>query len=221
MTRPQSASEAFVASLPDATRARFEPVFSPLVEIVPLPLTVTINAHDSAVFSSANGVRAAPDGQGRIAYCIGSATTKVAQDRGWDARQMGTDADGLVKNLRSVAPENNLLHLSGVHTRGDVAGRLAKAGLNIKNIAVYDQRLCPLTPEASQIIATAAQVVVPLFSPRTAAQFLKVTPNTASVHAVALSAAIAAVLPADALASLTIATHPDAQSMGAALSHVA
>lgn len=219
LTRPQAASEAFLARLPAPLRARLAPVFSPLIRIEHLSPTLSMGPQDGAVFTSANGVNAGPDGLGRTAYCVGPATTAAAQARGWTAGQAGTDADSLVATLQSLHPTTRLFHLSGVHTRGDIAHRLAQAGLRISHVALYDQQLCPLTKAATQVIATAPRVIVPLFSPRTAAHFATSAPRLSSVHAIALSPAVAQELPRAALADLTIAARPDAQAMGDALAN--
>jgi len=220
MTRPRSASQAFLDRLPAPVCARFRPIISPLIEIVSLDISVALSGDDGVIFSSANGVQAAPDGDGRAAFCVGSATTRVAQQRGWAARQSGTDADSLIATLIATRPARRLVHLSGLHTRGDIAARLSAAGLLAEHIALYDQRLCGLTPEAAKSISCAPMVVVPLFSPRTAAQFAHVAPRTSSVHAVAFSPAVAGALDGATLSGLTIATHPNAQAMGAALANL-
>lgn len=217
MTRPRSASQAFLDLLPAPVRAGFRPIVSPLIEIADLGAPVALSRDDGVIFSSANGVHAAPDGDGRAAFCIGPSTTHAAEQRGWAAVQSGTDADTLVANLTASKPGRRLVHLSGMHTRGDVAARLSAAGLMAEHIALYDQRLCGLTPEAAQAISDAPLVIVPLFSPRTAAHFARIAPRTSSVHALALSPAVADALGGAPLSGLTIATHPNAQAMCVAL----
>ncbi len=217
MTRPRAASEGFVTTLPENVRAQLNPVFSPLIDIIPMQNDAKIGPQDSAVFSSRNGVEAAPEGHGRAAYCIGPATTEAALAKGWNAQQVGSDADGLVNALRSMQPKDRLVHLSGRHTRGDISGKLSQAGLNISNVPIYDQILRPLSDEAQQAILNARRAIVPLFSPRTAAQFVKTAPTLHSVQVIALSAAVGHEIPVKAVYSLNVAAHPDAQAMGAAL----
>ena len=217
MTRPRAASDAFVTALPDHLRARLDPVFSPLIDIVPTTHRLEMGPQDSAVFSSRNGVQAGPDGDGRNAYCIGPATTQAALEKGWAARQVGHDADSLVQTLQESAPKGRLVHLSGTHTRGDIADRLSRTGMNIANVAVYDQILRPLSQEAQDVILSAPLVIVPLFSPRTATQFVKTAPTLRSVRAIALSPAVASELPALTGICLSVAERPDAQAMSAAL----
>ena len=217
MTRPLPASEAFLRTLPPDLLDRLNPVFSPLIEIVPLHPTDPMADADAAVFSSANGVAAAPAGHGRTAYCVGPATTAAAQAHGWDARQCGATANDLVETLTRTAPTQRLVHLSGRHTRGDVAARLTAAGLKVQHIALYDQRQCALSDQAKDSILRENRVIVPLFSPRTATQFATEVPRRASVHVIALSAAVADALGARPWGGVTIADSPDARAMGAAL----
>ncbi|MEM6373206.1 MAG: uroporphyrinogen-III synthase [Pseudomonadota bacterium] len=220
LTRPRAAADRFFASLPKELRAQFDPVFSPLIEIVPLDAEAPIGARDGAIFSSANGVAAAPPGAGRIAYCIGPTTTKAATQQGWTAIQSGKNADGLVAALTDLRPGAHLVHLSGINTRGDIAERLCAAGLSVSHVALYDQALCPMTQEAQHLIATAHEVVCPLFSARTATQFVACAHQLSSVHVVALSPAVAQVFSATTPRSLSIADTPDAQSMGVSLAEV-
>lgn len=217
MTRPLGASQRFVAQLPPDVQARLVPVYSPLLRIAPLNAVVAMSSKDAAIFSSVNGVDAAPDGAGRKAYCIGKATTAAATLRGWEATQCGVDAQSLVATLLAAPPAQRLFHLSGRHTRGDIAGHLTQAGLTVERVVVYDQHLCDLTPEAIQAIDREKRVLVPLFSPRTAAQFVSVAPRTISIHIVALSQAVADATGGAAFAGMTIAQRPDATAMGIAL----
>lgn len=217
MTRPRAASDAFVATLSKAVRAQLDPVFSPLIDIIPVQSDVDMGPQNSAVFSSRNGVMVGPEGGGRVAYCIGPATTKAALEKGWNARHVGHDADSLVDALQAMRPQGPLVHLSGRHTRGNITGRLAQTGLNITNIAVYDQILRPLSDEARQVILNASRVIVPLFSPRSATQFVQSAPTLRSVQVIALSTAVAREIPGHAVLSVIVTARPDAQAMGAAL----
>ena len=217
MTRTRRASETFLAGLPGAVLGRFSPIFSPLIDIVPIQADINMTGTDAAIFTSVNGVNAGPDGQGRIAYCVGPATTQAAIAKGWAAEQSGVDAHALVETLGTIQPPQRLFHLSGRHTRGNIVGQLRDIGLNIRNIALYEQQLCPLSAEAAGLIRNENRVIVPLFSPRTAAQFATVAPRTSSVHILAMSRAVADALGPLPLLGLSIADRPDAQSMGAAL----
>jgi len=217
LTRPRRAAQAFYDGLAPTLRDRLRPVFSPLLDIVPVAGRVVLRATDAAIFTSANGVAHGPDGEERLAYCVGPATTAAAQDRGWIAHQVGVDAQSLIAGLITWAPDGPIYHLSGTHTRGNVAERLKAAGLNVTQVAVYDQRLVPLCDAACDVIRRENRVIVPLFSPRTAQQFANTAPRATSIHVVALSDAVAEAANGIASDRVRIASAPNASAMGDAI----
>lgn len=215
MTRPRAASEAFVRLLPKDASERIRPVFAPLIGIVACNAKVPMGPDDAAIFTSFNGVGQGPNGLGRRAYCVGPATTSAARKRGWNARELGETANELVAALLQERPDQRLFHLSGTHTRGDVASRLAQAGLLASNIAVYDQTAFELSDEACALLSRPRPVLVPLFSPRTASLFAAAAPapatNCASV--IALSDTVAQALGSFCPVNLSIASAPNADAM--------
>ena len=218
MTRPRSASERFVGSMPERLRGAVDVVIAPLMEIVPLSGAVDLQGLCGVIFTSANGVAAAatlgvrPD---LPCYCVGDATADAARQSGWRAESMGPTADALVSALLSRAPEGPLVHLRGVHARGDVAERLTAGGLPTRDRSVYDQRLLPLGSEA--VAALSRPTLAPLFSPRSARHFAQVCPHPRKVAAVALSDAVAAELDGIALARIEVSETPDAHSLAKAI----
>lgn len=220
LTRPEPASKAFFDSLDTGTRQRVRPIISPLIDIVALDVPLSIAPQEGVIFTSANAVRLAPPGNGRRAFCVGAATTDAARHNGWTAQQSGTDAKTLVSQLIAAPPAQPLIHLSGRHTRGDIAEHLQRAGLVVRNIAIYDQHLRPLAQPAADAILQNDRVIVPLFSPRTAAQFASAVPRPISCHIISLSQAVADTLGTADWGELTIVRDPTAQAMGAALAKV-
>jgi uroporphyrinogen-III synthase len=85
-----------------------------------------------------------------------------------------------------------LIHLHGEHTRGDVAKRLNSAGIETHEAVIYRQEALPLSAEVIALIGGADPVVLPLYSPRSAALvgagISRVGPN---VRAIAMSPAVA------------------------------
>ncbi|MEX0308626.1 MAG: uroporphyrinogen-III synthase [Tateyamaria sp.] len=215
MTRPIDQARQFVEAMPDDLRAQVAPVFSPLIDIVPNTSPASMADDEAALFTSANGVRHAPPGAGRAAFCVGRATTTLAASHGWAAHQMGEDADGLVRSLLADPPAAALVHLRGQHTRGAITDRLAHAGLQVRSHVVYDQVLKHLSEAARKALLREQIALVPLFSPRTATQFAKEAPRATSMRVIALSAAVAeACEPLDVAA---VADRPDATAMYEAL----
>lgn len=217
LTRPTRASLSFWSSLTADLQADLDPVVSPLLTIGELAPEDGFPVTDAVVFSSANGVAHGPKGDGRTAYCVGKATAEEATRQGWDGQCAGATADELVATLSAMSERPSLLHISGQHTRGDIVGRLHDAGFAIHHAIAYDQSLEPLTPAAYRIFAEAQPCLVPIFSPRTAAQLVSAAPNLESAHLIALSRPIAMSLAKTNCASLTIAEEPTADAMRAAV----
>lgn len=220
MTRPRAAARAFLASLPKDITAQVTPVYSPLMAIKALGETMTFTPDDAAIFTSANGVVHGPVGDGNRAFCVGEATTKAAADAGWVAEMRGQTADMLVDSILRNKPDQKLIHLCGTHTRGNIVGRLTGYGIIAKNVAVYDQVAQPLTAEARALVAQETPVLVPLFSPRTAALFALEVPRAGSMHIILLSEAVKNELDEHMYASATVADAPDADAMRKTLSRV-
>ena len=196
---------------------QLEPVFAPLLQIVGLPFSEPAEPSDAVVFSSTNGVRHGPLGDGRLAFCVGAATTQAAQDAGWMSRMAGQTADELVETLSTAPDRPTLVHISGQHTRGDIVGRLSDAGYTIRHAIVYDQALMDMPEEAKALLSSANAILIPVFSPRSAQQLRSTAPTLANAHIIALSRPIAVALGPGDCASLTICETPTAEAMRKAL----
>lgn len=213
MTRPQDASAAFVARLDPKVLERATICLSPLLEIVPVETDVTPDAYAGVVFTSAQAVRFVAQGSGRPAYCVGTRTAEVATARGWRVDRVAQDADALVSSLSGAPVEGPLLHLAGQHRRGEIAERLTSLGMQTDVAVVYDQVLRPLTAAAQQALAGPSRVIVPLFSPRTAAQFAAEAVSANHVTLIAISQAVADAAAGLAAEALHIAKAPTGEDM--------
>ncbi|UWR22435.1 uroporphyrinogen-III synthase [Sulfitobacter sp. S190] len=211
MTRPKASADRFVARLSGDAQARVRLVHAPLIRIAPTGTQPDLAGQAGVIFTSANGVRFAPQGAGRTAYCVGRTTTDAATVQGWDVRHHATDAAHLLDALVAAQVPGPLVHLAGRHTRGNLAQRLTHAGIATREHTLYDQHLLPLTAAARA--ALDAPNIVPLFSPRTARQLGAEAPTLARSHVVALSAAVAEALAGHSVNSLHILATPDADMM--------
>ncbi|GLO72245.1 uroporphyrinogen III methyltransferase [Phaeobacter inhibens] len=218
MTRPRVVAERFVEDLPSSTRATLQVIYAPLIRTTPLnppsdPSERGLFSGD-AIFSSANGVRysTAPVA-GQNAYCVGQRTTQAAAAKGWRAICCGLDADALVQTLTDVPPAAPLTHLRGVHSRGDIVERLRLVGINCREHVIYDQILLPYDSEVRIAMDAQASLIVPLFSPRTAQQFVKLAPYCAELHLIAFSKAVADPLKGLKCKDLQICKSPTATAM--------
>lgn len=156
LTRPEPAAERFAAQI---AHLGLPVVISPVLRIVPV-------AHDAArvaaarglVFTSENAVRLAGPGAGRPAICVGPRTAAVAGAAGFRATAGPGDAERLMPLVQDLGP--GWLHLHGVHRARE---------LPLPGVAVYDQQARALNDAALAALAGDQPVIVPLFSPRSAA----------------------------------------------------
>ncbi|MDW3223658.1 MAG: uroporphyrinogen-III synthase [Paracoccaceae bacterium] len=213
MTRPEGSNARFLDAMPVDMRRCVHAVLSPLIEIVQHDAVPNIGARDAVIFTSANGVRFAPEGLGRDAYCVGDATRQAAARMGWSGRCLGETSAGLVDALIAQPPDAKLWHLSGLHTRGAIVEKLAAAGLTARRVPLYDQRLLPLNRDALAVLQADQRVIVPLFSPRTAHQFAQNCPKKATPNLLCLSDAVAEPLHILNSRSLDVAASPNARAM--------
>ena len=211
LTRPLAGSEAFWQALSGEVRSLVVPIFSPLIEIIPIESTPDIEG--CVIFSSVNGVENSPLGDGRIAYCVGEMTTNAAVSAGWNACQVGETANHLVAVLAALPEKTVFTHLSGIHARGNIAQLLSAAGHYTRRIAVYDQLQCKFTREATEAIASKVPMLVPLFSPRTALTFMEQDIGQAPRHLIALSEDVAASVRKLNWSSLTVCAAPTRETM--------
>lgn len=215
MTRPREAGERFLELLPVALRAQLPVIHSPLMRISALPVKIDLGGIEAVIFTSGEGVRVTSEAQPHRmrAYCVGERTTQAARDAGWQADCLGDTADALVAALLADQPAGALLHLHGEYTRGAVAKRLSDGGVSCRGQAIYRQDLCPLTTEASDALATQVPLIVPLFSPRTAAHFASLCPETAHLSLIAMSDAVAEVMPRLQSGARHVSKFPSAEAM--------
>ncbi|NIZ60674.1 uroporphyrinogen-III synthase [Sedimentitalea sp. CY04] len=224
MTRPPDAARRFVELLPKSLTTELEVIYSPLISVQPMDARVSLDSFDAVIFTSSNGV-SATDGiielKDRVAFCLGQRTTQIASNAGWTAQMCGKTADDLVEYLLQRRPSEMLVHLRGQHSRGNIAERLTEAGLTCREQIVYDQCLLPLTTEADSALARLQNVIVPLFSPRTARQFADLCPAGSKIHLIAMSEAVEEPLKSLKYKDLQVCSEPEAKSMAQLVSEVA
>jgi uroporphyrinogen-III synthase len=217
MTRPAPDSVRFIDGIMPDVRAKLSVLISPLLEIVPTGAVVDMTRYRSVIFTSANGVDHAGPGNGRTAYCVGERTARVARENGWNASVSGQNAEELIKELTKMSPRGPLVHISGVHQRGDIAAGLSDIGVHTEAIAVYDQQLLPLSPEAQQALTSGIPCIVTIFSPRTATHFASFCANIENFVIIAFSDAVAKPLAHCGARKLIVADAPTSACMYTAL----
>lgn len=168
LIRPKAQSEAFLADCEARLKRRIDAVISPIIEIKPLGNGLDLDGFGTVIFSSGNGVRQLSDKlAGRKVVTVGHATAEIAWSFGAEATAFGETARDLLDRARELVPP--VLVCRGVYTRVDLAAELRAQGIPADSATVYDQIAQPLTSDASDLLNGSAPVVVPLFSPRSAA----------------------------------------------------
>ncbi|MCW9043128.1 MAG: uroporphyrinogen-III synthase [Pseudopelagicola sp.] len=188
LTRPTEASKRFEARL-RAEGIALPVVISPVLRIehceARMPETMA-----GAIFTSMNGV-AAVEGRDLPAWCVGWATAEAAQAKGWQTKTAEGEAESLLRRILADAPKGPLVHFRGEHARVNVAARLREHGFDASEVVVYRQEAEPLSEQAKALLGREKHVVLPLFSPRSAAQVAMAGPFIAPLTIVAISEAVA------------------------------
>ncbi len=218
LTRPRQQAERLARSLRKRLGHRAEILISPLLEIEFIPDNAPLPDAAQLIFTSENGVSAFArehPGEKRVAWCVGPRTGEAAKAAGLSVRIGAGNAERLAEDIIAAEPGGPLIHYRGEHVRGDIAARLRAAGLEAQARIVYRQKPLPLTPEARRLIGGERLVLVPLFSPRSAALFVREAGHAEqkSIHMIAMSRNVANVVKDAGLDVAAIATEPDAEAM--------
>ncbi|MDP3961650.1 MAG: uroporphyrinogen-III synthase [Pseudorhodobacter sp.] len=227
LTRPEAQGDRFASAL----RARFgvgiEIIDSPLLAPQFLTPVLPERRFQTLIFTSQTGVaayrRIAADpalSEARQAWCVGDRTAQAARDAGLTPLSAQGDAAALAQAITAAHPAGPLLHLRGQEVRADLASSLESAGIETYSTIVYAQAPQPLTARATALLQAGGDVLVPLFSPRTAALFAAAT-RRIDLHArlwlASLSPAVATAAAGLPIAGHVIAARPDAAAMIASL----
>ena len=216
LTRPQPQSLRFAAELRQRFGSGWPLVIAPLMQMQAIAPAQDPSAFAGVIFSSETGVAAvaAPVAHTKAqCYCVGQRTATAAGAQGWDVVLTGPDAEGLAAAIIAAGVRGPLLHFQGRHVGGTLDQRLNSAGVETVPAVVYDQQAQPPTAEMVALLAGAAPVLVPLFSPRSAELFQQAaTGAQAPLWVAAISPAVADVLSLP-VARLVVAANPDGDAM--------
>lgn len=213
ITRTQIDSEDFArllyARLPDV------PVLvAPLVTIEPIDAMLPAKDYAALLLTSRHAVPfAATHFPDAITLCVGDATAQTARDHGLRA----TSAQGAAQELIALAKSKGrapMLHLHGTQTRGAVATHLNAAGLATDACVVYGQNPRNWSQLESDTIAEAKTLIVPLFSPKSAARVARnLEEYKGEIDLCAMSDATLAAFGDGTYRRAIVATQPSADAM--------
>jgi uroporphyrinogen-III synthase len=221
LTRPRAAAQEVAERLVRAGVPAAQVLVAPLMETVPTGAAWSLDGYAGLVFTSAEGVRhaaAAHDLRWCRAWCVGDHTAEIAAAAGMDAQSAGGAADDLVALLIRHRPQGRLLHLGGTETRGDLVGRLTRAGIAADAVAIYRQYPQPIPSPTLSRLYSATSVIAPAYSPLSAQRLAEALADMADrTHLIAISPAAAAAWPAPGPARILVAEAPDGPAMERAI----
>ena len=210
ITRPQDASERFLAALAQSA-GMFQIVILPAFEIVAAGSDMP--AFDAAIFTSRAGVSFAPDGRGRTAYCVGDATADAATRAGYVAISAGGSAADLCAVILGRKPVDRLLHIRGEVSLGDVSATLRAGGLDCADFIAYRKDKQAVNREELVDLDTQGDLIIPLFSAETVSILASWPFDFSGAHLVAISGAVAQAAAELSPLSIVVCDHPDLSSM--------
>lgn len=222
ITRPRHDAEAVARAL--ATRD-VESLIEPLLEITNLPrAALDLDGVQAVLLTSANGARALARATSRrdvALLAVGPATATAARDAGFTRLETAAgDVDALAGlAVARLAPDGGpLVHVSGSSVAGDLAGNLAAGGFSVRCAVLYEARpVAALSPAAVAALNSGAIHGVLLFSPRTAASFVRLAGESsvalAGQRALCLSRAVADQAAAVPWRAIEVAARPDQEAL--------
>ncbi len=225
ITRPEPAAGDFAAQLRARLGSGVRIVTSPIMRIERLTDALPdLSGAGTLVLTSVHAAAALgelPAACRPVCYCVGAATAAAARAAGFAAVDGGGDAGSLLARLLADRPPGPVRYLRGEHVAADLVADLSAAGYETAETVVYRQRPHPLSAEAETLLSGGAPVIVPLFSPRSAALFFQAAPPGAPLYLAAISNHAAGRVPPGRAARLIVAAAPTAGAMLAAIQTLA
>lgn len=220
LTRPKAQSEAFAEVLRRRIDRDIPILVSPILEIRTVPLSDEGGRPAFLVLTSVHAVPAIAGDErlrGLRAYCVGDATSDAARLAGADAVSAGGTARELMDQIRLERPVGTGLYLRGRHVSTDLVDGLREVGIELKSSIVYDQLSRPLSGPARALLERSGEVVLPIFSARSARLLAgEAGASNARVRVVAMSDTVAGEWPREADIA-GIARVPNAEAMAEAV----
>ena len=220
LTRPEAQgadfAERLTARFGDAVATIHTPLLAPQFFAPELPE----GPFQAVILTSQTGVAGyvklgRSDALPKDAFCVGERTAMAARNAGLRTLAVSPDAASLILQIISKRPSGTLLHLRGRETRGNIETLLKTAGIDTVEAVIYAQNPLPLSALATEALQGDFPILVPLFSPRSAALFVMELARFQRVSPL-LIAAISSetILELNSLvAQIKLANRPDANAM--------
>lgn len=219
LTRPAVQADRFARALRNRFGAKARIVISPVSEPKFLQATLPDAHFAGLIFTSETGVAAyrrlemAPT---LPTWCVGDETAKAARLAGLEALSAGRDSLALASAILKAGVTGPLLHLRGREVASDLSGNLTPFGVQVADFIVYEQIALPLNAEAGALLQTSEEIVIPVFSARSAdrlADAIEAAKSVAPLWVAAISPVVAVAAAQLRPARVAIAHDPDAAAM--------
>ena len=185
--------------------------FAPILPTGPFAALILTSQTGVEAFVRLGQAKALP----KDAFCVGERTASAAKDAGLRPLAIAPDAARLILQIKAARPKGALLHLRGRETRGNIGNLLVYAEIDTVDVVIYAQDALPLAHPAVDALLSDTPLLVPLFSPRTAALFateLARIQTVSPLFIAAMSGEVALEV-AKLGAQVTVADRPDAGAM--------
>ncbi|MDT2072503.1 MAG: uroporphyrinogen-III synthase [Planktomarina sp.] len=216
LTRPHDQALSFAECLMARGVAAQNIVIDPILKIEAVAAPYDFSSIQGLLITSGNAVAHLPVdlvGSNLPTFCVGEVTTLAASKRGLSARHMANTAQGLCKALSYEHLTGPLLHLRGVNTTLDIAQYFLGTETNVQNLVTYQQTAQGLRNETYYILQSVKQVVLPVFSLRSAQLLCRLDLDWSRHSAVAISQAVADSCKNVGFGEVIVSLNPDSASM--------
>lgn len=221
ITRPEPAASALAKQV---TAMGFAVCVSPLITYRDVSVSIDLDSYGGVILSSAAAVpaliRLANSAVHQV-YAVGPKTAEAARGAGFQVIEGAGDAQALIQCVQAAAPQSPLIHLRGDHSIGDIASKLSAGGIETDECVVYQQLEGRLSPSAQALLCGDSPVILPLYSPRSAAILTQGVAPKAPVVPVFLSHAVQQSYDWPLPKSARVAAQPNGAAMLDTLRHVA
>ncbi len=213
ITRPAADAERFLQML-RVDSGPFEPIMCPAFSFEKIPAKQS--DFDAAVFTSKAGVSFAPEGQGRVAYCVGDATAQLANDAGYAPLSANGSVEDLVEMILRKPPTVSLQYIRGENSTGDVTKRLISQGVRCTEVIAYRKVQQVPSESIKKDVSNASKLILTLFSAETVSIIANWALPLDGCTVVAISDAVAKSALTLMPKEVVVSERPDMRGMAAA-----
>ena len=213
LTRPQDGNEQFCLKIKHLLQ-KCEILDNPIQKIEFLPALSEVKKNSVLIFTSINGLRSAEKYNliNKKCFVVGENTKRVATSLGYEVLGFSSNQENLLKLIKSNKPSENMVHIRGKHTVGNLCDSLKRSAVSCMDIVGYNQKPLKIRKKTLQKIQSGRPVILPIFSSRSA-KLIESNVDLTGFNVVVISEAVAKTLTGIELGELVISKKPDLNSM--------